>query len=74
MPEPSQWTRTITADPGHSHRYAQRWVRMAAEGADLDGEARMLDAMCARRSRILDAGCGTGRVGDFLFAILVPTR
>jgi hypothetical protein len=42
MPEPSQWTRTITADPGHSHRYAQRWVRMAADGADLDGEARIL--------------------------------
>lgn len=39
---------------------------MAAEGHDLHGEARMLDAMAARGSRILDAGCGTGRVGGRL--------
>jgi SAM-dependent methyltransferase len=64
--EPSAWTRTIAADPQHSHRYAARWRRLAAEGHDLDGEARMLDAMAARGSRILDAGCGTGRVGGRL--------
>ncbi len=68
MPEPSQWIRTIQADPEHSHRYYQRWVRMAEAGADLDGEARLLDAMCARGARILDAGCGTGRVGGHLIA------
>ena len=39
---------------------------MAAEGHDLDGEARMLDAITGRGSRILDAGCGTGRVGGHL--------
>ena len=62
----SAWTRTIAADPEHSHRYAARWRRLAAEGHDLNGEARMLDAMAARGSRILDAGCGTGRVGGRL--------
>jgi SAM-dependent methyltransferase len=41
---------------------------MAAEGVDLEGEARLLDAMLARRSRVLDAGCGTGRVGAALAA------
>ncbi len=41
---------------------------MAAEGADLAGEARLLDAMLARRSRVLDAGCGPGRVGAELAA------
>jgi len=41
---------------------------MAAEGADLDGEARLLDAMLARGSRVLDAGCGPGRVGAELAA------
>jgi SAM-dependent methyltransferase len=41
---------------------------MAAEGADLGGEARLLDAMIARRSRVLDAGCGPGRVGAELAA------
>lgn len=41
---------------------------MADEGADLAGEARLIDAMVARGSRVLDAGCGTGRVGGFLAA------
>ena len=41
---------------------------MAAEGVDLAGEARLLDAMLARRSRVLDAGCGPGRVGAELAA------
>ncbi|WP_229076653.1 trans-aconitate 2-methyltransferase [Actinoplanes sp. DH11] len=36
---------------------------MAARGDDLGGEARMIDAMVPRGARILDAGCGTGRVG-----------
>lgn len=67
--EPSSWSRTIAADPQHSHRYAARWRALAAEGKDLDGEARMLDAMAMRGSRILDAGCGTGRVGGRLAAL-----
>jgi SAM-dependent methyltransferase len=43
-------------------------MRLAAEGVDLAGEARLLDALVARGSRILDAGCGTGRVGAELAA------
>jgi len=39
---------------------------MAAEGADLAGEARLVDAMVAPGSLILDAGCGPGRVGAAL--------
>jgi len=39
---------------------------MAAAGGDIDGEARFVDAMVPRRSRILDAGCGPGRVGGHL--------
>ena len=41
---------------------------MAAQGADLDGEARLVDAMVGRGSRILDAGSGTGRVSAALAA------
>lgn len=60
-PEPSQWARMIAADPDHSHRYIQRFKNMEAAGHDLYGEARLIDAMTARGSRILDAGCGPGR-------------
>lgn len=39
---------------------------MADEGADLEGEARLVDAMVARGARLLDAGCGPGRVAGSL--------
>lgn len=60
------WARIAAQDPEHSRRYAERWRRMEAEGMDVDGEARLIDAMAQRGSRILDAGCGTGRVGGYL--------
>jgi SAM-dependent methyltransferase len=53
-------------NPGHSSWYVERFRSMAAAGDDLDGEARLVDAMVARRSRVLDAGCGPGRVGGHL--------
>ena len=56
------------ANPEHSAWYVQRFRSMAASGADLAGEARLVDAMVPRGSRILDAGCGPGRVGAFLAA------
>ena len=61
--------RWVTAhDEGHSQWYIERFRRMAAEGVDLAGEARLLDAMLTRGSRVLDAGCGPGRVGAELAA------
>ncbi|WP_313821805.1 class I SAM-dependent methyltransferase [Citricoccus sp.] len=60
------WATMVAHDPEHSRRYAERWRRLASEGMDLDGEARLIDAMASRGSRILDAGCGTGRVGGYL--------
>ena len=66
MAEESIWTRKVTADPGHSHWYVERFRSMARAGEDLDGEARLVDAMVPRRSRVLDAGCGPGRVGGML--------
>ena len=56
----------VAADPGHSHWYIERFRAMARAGDDLDGEARFVDAMAARGARILDAGCGPGRVGGYL--------
>lgn len=62
----NRWLQMIEANPGHSAWYIERFRSMAAEGADLDGEARFVDAMVPRGSRILDAGCGPGRVGGRL--------
>ena len=62
----SKWIELTRANPGHSSWYIERFRSMAAAGDDLDGEARLVDAMAARQSRILDAGCGPGRVGAAL--------
>jgi 2-polyprenyl-3-methyl-5-hydroxy-6-metoxy-1,4-benzoquinol methylase len=62
-------TRWVTENaPGHSQRYIERFRQMAAQGKDLAGEARLLDAMLSRGARVLDAGCGPGRVGADLAA------
>ena len=53
-------------DDGHSQRYVERFRSMAADGADLEGEARLVDAMTAPGSRVLDAGCGPGRTAGAL--------
>lgn len=63
MAQPRWVTET---KPGHSQWYIERFRTMAAEGADLGGEARFIDAMLPRRARILDAGCGPGRVSNVL--------
>ena len=61
MTEPTRWV-TDTAS-GHSQRYIDRFRNLAADGADLVGEARTVDAMLPRQARVLDAGCGPGRTG-----------
>lgn len=66
MTEQNEWARMTLEDPEHSTRYVQRFRDMAAAGHDLAGEARLIDALVPPGSRILDAGCGTGRVGAVL--------
>lgn len=68
MVEQSLWMQKVTDDPGHSDWYIERFRAMARAGDDLAGEARFVDAMAPRAARILDAGCGPGRVGGFLAA------
>ena len=59
---PNRWIELTERNPEHSSWYVERFRSMAASGDDLAGEARFVDAMVARQSRVLDAGCGPGRV------------
>ncbi|NEW37391.1 class I SAM-dependent methyltransferase [Nocardia cyriacigeorgica] len=63
---PSQWEEITAADPAHSAWYVERFRGLAAQGQDIVGEARLIDAMIGRGSRVLDAGCGPGRIGGYL--------
>lgn len=42
--------------------YAARFAELARTGADMHGEASFCAAMLPPGARVLDAGCGTGRV------------
>ena len=53
-------------DDTHSQWYADHFRELAAEGADIEGEARLVDAVVRPGSRILDAGCGQGRTAGAL--------
>jgi SAM-dependent methyltransferase len=66
MVEKSGWVRKVEAEPEHSHWYVERFRTMRADGHDLAGEARLVDAMVGRGARVLDAGCGQGRVAGEL--------
>lgn len=65
-PQENLWTAAVRQNPDHAQGYAERWRRIEASGKDIHGEARLIDAMAPRGARILDAGCGTGRLGGYL--------
>jgi SAM-dependent methyltransferase len=56
----------VRDNPDHSTWFVERFRRLAAAGEDITGEARLMDALLPRRSRVLDAGCGGGRTGGHL--------
>lgn len=62
------WTEVTARNPEHSRNYIARWERFEAEGRDIDGEARLIDALAADGDRVLDAGAGTGRLAGYLAA------
>ncbi len=56
-------TRWLDETEGRSGAaYDERFRELAATGADVHGEAAYVDALLGRPARVLDAGCGTGRV------------
>ncbi|MGH1493719.1 MAG: class I SAM-dependent methyltransferase [Acidimicrobiales bacterium] len=67
MVEQSKWIAKTLQDPNHSNWYIERFRAKAAAGEDLAGEARFVNALVPPAARILDAGCGPGRVGGALF-------
>jgi SAM-dependent methyltransferase len=48
--------------------YGAHFARLIADGADVEGEARLADTLAPRGARMLDAGSGMGRVGAALSA------
>ncbi|MFB7455680.1 class I SAM-dependent methyltransferase [Streptomyces sp. NPDC056188] len=56
----SRW-RDLTGETSGDD-YAARFAALARSGKDVHGEARFCTALVPAGARVLDAGCGTGRV------------
>lgn len=55
-----RWAELTGGQAGEE--YAQRFARLVASGHDVHGEAAFCDALLRPDARVLDAGCGTGRI------------
>ncbi len=64
----SMWQRIARAGAGDDYAsvYAARFRDLADRGEDVDGEARFVFSLVPPPARVLDAGCGTGRVAGRL--------
>ncbi len=60
----TRWARAGEANAGYGKKFAE----LVATGSDVDGEARLADALVGRGARILDLGSGMGRVAAALAA------
>lgn len=61
--EASRWADAVgRSDETRGREYAERFAALAAQGADVHGEASLCASLAPPGARILDAGCGTGRV------------
>lgn len=58
---PNRWLAQTGGTRGAE--YAQRFSELARSGKDVHGEAHFVDGLLEPGSRVVDAGCGTGRVG-----------
>lgn len=63
-PRSSRWQSVARAQAGDDYArvYADRFRALAEQGEDVHGEASFAAGILAAPARILDAGCGTGRV------------
>jgi SAM-dependent methyltransferase len=63
--EPGErWRSVARSNSGDDYprRFAERFAQLAEAGTDVHGEATFVAALLASGGRVLDAGCGTGRV------------
>lgn len=60
----NRWSELTGGQSGQ--RYAERFAELARSGVDVHGEAQFCAALLEPGSRVLDAGCGTGRVASWL--------
>jgi SAM-dependent methyltransferase len=56
----TRWTSAAGDAAGEG--YAARFDALAASGTDVHGEAALVESLVPAGARVLDAGCGTGRV------------
>ena len=59
---PTRWEGPTDIGRGYGVHFAE----LIASGADVEGEARLADALAPRHARILDAGSGMGRTAAAL--------
>ena len=57
---PTRWQQLTGGTGGED--YAARFAALAAGGQDMHGEATFVASLVGPDARVLDAGCGTGRV------------
>ncbi|MFB8030884.1 class I SAM-dependent methyltransferase [Streptomyces sp. NPDC056465] len=55
-----RWAELTGGQAGEE--YARRFARLAESGHDIHGEAAFCAALLQPAARVLDAGCGTGRI------------
>ena len=60
----TRWEQVARAGvgEGYAEKYAERFRAMAARGEDIHGEASLVVDLVPAPARVLDAGCGTGRI------------
>ena len=60
----TRWERIARQSAGdnYAEAYAARFREMAERGQDAHGEATFVTGLAEPRARMLDAGCGTGRI------------
>ncbi|KRE53749.1 bifunctional 2-polyprenyl-6-hydroxyphenol methylase/3-demethylubiquinol 3-O-methyltransferase UbiG [Phycicoccus sp. Soil748] len=64
----TRWSE-VSGGPGAATAYQQRFDDLAAKGMDIHGEAAFVASLMSPPVRVLDAGCGTGRVAIQLTAL-----